>query len=247
MTKKGWIIFAVLCAAILGGLIYMSQQGKVNVDHIDADTLQTADEGAIGDHVIGKTDSKVVLIEYGDFQCPGCRTAAPVLKTVAEKYKDKIAFVFRNYPLTSIHPNALAAASAAEAAGLQGKYWEYHDKLYANQASWQGLSGTSRTDYFVEIANNLGLDTGKLRTDIENDAVRSKINLDIALGKKKGVMGTPAIYLNGKSVSDVYVKDGKIVDANTEGAQQAWSSAEALEKAVIIPALKEHGISVDEK
>ncbi len=95
----------------------------------------TNDNGNIADHEFGGADAKVTIIEYGDYQCPACGTAAPVMREVSHQYKDKgVSMIFRNFPLTTIHPNALAAASAAEAAGLQNKFWEMHDKLYATQS-----------------------------------------------------------------------------------------------------------------
>ena len=244
MTKKTWLIFALICITLIGGLVYFSRQDKINVDDVNASAILPASEksGNIGDQVYGKKDSKVVLFEYGDFQCPGCGQAAPIVKQIKDKYKDKIAFVFRNYPIISIHPNALAAASAAEAAGLQGKYWEMHDKLYENQNTWKDLSGSERTKYFTGLASDLGVDTTKLNEDINGSAVKAKIDFDTALGKKQNVTGTPAFYLNDKNISDLYYKDGALVSQATDGAERVWSNAEAFDKLVIQPALKENGI-----
>src|SRR5690606_23482420 len=146
VNKKAWIIFAAVCVVLIGGLVYLSSKNKVDVSGIDAGAVQAAsqDSGDIADHTFGKADSKVVLIEYGDFQCPGCEKAHRPVKEIKEKYKDEIVFVFRNFPLVTIHPNAKAAAAAAEAASLQGKYWQMHDKLYEGQASWQGLDAKAR-------------------------------------------------------------------------------------------------------
>lgn len=246
MTKKAWLIFILICAVILGGLIYSSRQDKVNVEDVNALSILPASDknGNIADHVYGKKDSKVVLYEYGDYQCPGCGQAAPIVKQVAEKYKDKMALVFRNYPLVTAHPNALAAASVAEAAGLQGKYWEMHNKLYETQKSWEKLAaGNERTSYFATLASDLGLDTNKLAEDIDSSAVQKKISYDTALGKKQNITGTPTLYLNNKNVSDIYYKDDAIVSQTTQGAQRVWSDADAFDKLIIQPALKEHGIS----
>lgn len=243
MTKKGWLIFFVVCIALLGGLVYISRQDKVNVDAIDIDTVQAGSEssGGIGDRVFGKADSKVVLIEYGDYVCPGCASTASVLMQVAEKYQDKIAFVYRNFPLVTIHPNALTAAAVAEAAGEQGKYWQMNEALYANQNSWKDLSGNQRVEYFVNLATSLGLDSTRLKTDLDSPNIQKKIEFDRATGAKKGVTGTPSIYLNGENVSDKYFKDGKLVEPS-EGAAQVWSDAEAFDNLIIKPALEKHGI-----
>jgi protein-disulfide isomerase len=246
MTNKGWIIFTVLCAAILGGLIGVSQKDKIDVSSADLNVAQaaTASSGNIADHVFGNQNSKALLIEYGDYQCPGCESAYPIVKQITEKYKDQLGFIFRNFPLSSLHPNALAAAAASEAAGLQGKYWQMHDKLYEDQASWKNLGGENRTDYFVAAAEDLGLDGNKLRTDLNDANVKKKIDFDRALGEKAGVTGTPSFFINGKNVGDDYALNGKIVPKGTEGAQLVWSDASAFENLVIIPALKEKGIAL---
>lgn len=246
MSKNTWIIFAVVCVGIIAGLVFLSRGGQLDVSAIDVNKIQPASEknGQIADHVYGKKDSKVVLIEYGDYQCPGCGTAAPVLKAVSEKYKDQIAFVFRNFPLYSAHPNALAAATTAEASAKQGKFWEMHDALYENQSEWSSLSSADRTDYFVNLANSLSIDGNKLRTDLANESIKQKIDFDVALGKKVGVTGTPAIYLNGEKLSDVRFKDGKVT-TGTDGSY-VWSDVSAFENLVIKPALKKAGISTDQ-
>jgi hypothetical protein len=246
MTNKAWIIFSALCIAILGGLIVISQGDKINVDDVNLASLHAAskDSGNIADHVSGNEASKVLLIEYGDYQCPGCESAYPVIKQITDKYSKQIGFVFRNFPLTSIHPNALAAASASEAAGLQGKYWEMHDKLYSDQASWKDLTATTRTDYFVTAAESLGIDGKKFTADLDSTEVSRKINFDRALGQKANVTGTPSFFINEKNVGDQYFKDGKIVPKGTEGATLVWSDATAFENLVIIPALKEKNIEL---
>jgi protein-disulfide isomerase len=228
VSKKAWIIFAVVCIVVLGGLVYLSGKNKVDVSSVDTNKIQAASEqsGNIADHVFGKKDSKVVIIEYGDYQCPGCGAAYPNLKQVTEKYKGQIAFIFRNFPLASLHPNARAAAAAAEAAGLQGKYWEMHNNLYAGQDEWKDLDTSKRGDFFVNYASTLGLNTDKFKTDMASAQVNQKISYDQAIGKKVGVNATPSIYLNGKEVN-----------------QDTWSNADNLDKAVV-EAMKSNGIDV---
>jgi protein-disulfide isomerase len=216
VSKKAWIIFASACVLLLVGLVYISSKDKVDVSKVDTSKIQKAavQSGDIADHVFGKKDSKVLFIEYGDFQCPGCGSAYPTVKTVTEKYKGQVAFVFRNFPLTSIHPNAKAAAAAAEAAGLQNKYWEMHDVLYANQSSWENLTTSERIDFFASYAKNLGLNVETFKKDMASTKVTEKINYDIALGKKIGVNATPSLYLDGKAVT-----------------QDTWSDVKKLDKA----------------
>lgn len=218
MSKKAWIIFGVICIVVLGGLIYLSGKNRIDVGNVDTNTVLSASEtsGNIGDHVFGKADSKVVLIEYGDFQCPGCGGAHPTVKKLTEKYEEQIAFVFRNFPIASKHPNARAAAAAAEAAGLQGKYWEMHNMIFESQAAWESLGANERGNFFVGYAKELKLDKARFKTDMESAGVSQKINFDQAVGKKAGAEATPTFILNGKKL-----------DNNT------WGNEESFEKAIV--------------
>lgn len=247
MTKKAWIIFAAMCVGLIGGLIFLQQRNQIDVSSVDTTKAQPAssESGDISEHVYGNSNSKVLLVEYADFQCPGCNSSYPVTKKVIEKYKDKIGFIFRNYPLTSAHPNALAAAAAAESAGLQGKYWEMHNSLFENRASWVELSGSTRTENFVKLASDIkGLNIEKFKADLENPNIRKKIDYDMALGKKDSVGGTPAMYINGKDVGSQKVLNGKPVSGtNTDtNASYVWANADDFEKFVIQPAMKSAGI-----
>lgn len=247
MTTKTWIIFGAVVVALFGGLIYLSTRNAIDVNDVNANTILTAAErsGNIGDHTLGNTKSKVVMIEYGDYQCPGCGSAYEPLKTVSEKYKDHMVFVFRNFPLVSAHPNARAAAAAAETAGLMGRYWEMHNLLFANQSAWENANTTDRNTVFEGFASQIGLDVKEFAKTLreKSDVINQKISFDQALGTKVGVTGTPSIYLNGKAVNQ-YVLDGKIVPADTDGAAAVWSDAEMLDKFVLQPAFREAGIDV---
>lgn len=206
MDAKAWGIFIGVVVIIIGGMVYMSTQNRLDVSDISGKTAASVlageeRSGGIGDHVLGNRDAKVVVVEYGDFQCPGCATAAPRAKAIAEKYKDSVALVFRNFPLTTIHPNARAAAATAEAAGLQGKFWEMHDVLFTNQGSWQSTSASERASIFAGYAEQLGLDVGLFTSDVASDVVTRKIDFDIALGKIKKVTGTPAFFVNGSEIN----------------------------------------------
>ena len=228
MDKKAWIIFVTIVVVLFGGLIFLSRQNKVDVGTIDTNAIQaaTAESGNIADHVFGKADSKVILVEYGDYQCPGCGSLYPSLKTLSEKYQDQIAFVFRNFPLTSLHPNALAAAAAAEAAGLQGKYWEMHNKLYETQSAWESASPEERGSTFLGYATELGLNGDTFTSDLAKNTISMKISFDQALGKKIGVDSTPTVYLDG-----------------TKLTQETWADSTKLD-AAIQAELKEHNIAL---
>lgn len=247
MNRTAWIVFIVLCVGFLGGLVWISKGKALDVSSVDTWAFQNGESrnGNIADHVYGNKDAKVRIIEYGDYQCPGCGQAYQPVKTVVEKYKDNVAFVFRNFPLPSLHPNARAAAAAAEAAGLQGKFWEMHDLLYSNQSSWENLSGTQRTDQFASYANQLGLNRDQFLKDITSSAVTDKIAYDQALGQKVGVSGTPSIYVNQKAITQ-YVHDGQLVDnpVDKNSDRVVWSSADSFEKFVVVPALKDAGVTI---
>jgi len=213
MTRTRWIIFGLICLLALAGIVVFNKKDSVDVSSTDPASVIT---GENGDHVYGKTDAKVILFEYGDFQCPGCGGAFAKIKTIKETYKDKIAFVFRNFPLTSIHPNALAAATAAEAASLQGKFWEMHDKLYESQDSWSAISAAERTNVFVQYATSLGLNAEQFKTDMSSKTVSDKIARDRALAGKLDVSSTPTLYVNDEKlnsdiISDVVQADGSLL------------------------------------
>lgn len=227
MSKRAWIIFSAICVLVLGSLVYFSNRNRIDVSDVDPNAIQAASakSGEIADHVFGKSDSKVILIEYGDFQCPGCGSAHPTVKKLTEKYKDQLAFVFRNFPITSKHPNARAAAAAAEAAGKQGKYWEMHNKIFENQNSWGNLGATERTKFFTDYAQELGLNTDTFTVDLAGDMVNQKISFDQAVGKKAGADATPTFILDGKKLND------------------EWANEAQFEE-VIVNALKAKGITL---
>lgn len=230
MSGKAWIIFVAICVVLFGGLVIWSGRDRVDVSGVDTNKIQPASEssGNIADHVYGNKDAKVVLVEYGDFQCPGCGSAHPIVKALSEKYKDDMAFVFRNFPLTNIHPNARAAAAAVETAGTQGKYWEMHNTLFENQDAWSRASTKERGEVFAGYAEKLGLNKSKYTSALQNDSamINKKINFDIALGRKLNVSGTPTFYLNGSKLSD-----------------DQFSSQEVFEKA-LVEAFKKQGVDI---
>lgn len=206
MNKTGWIIFSVAVIALLGGLVAWTRitNPPIDVSSVENNSVVAASSqnGDIADHTSGDKVNKILFIEYGDYQCPSCAGAHPNLKTIINDYSDDVTFVFRNFPLTSIHPNARAAAAVAEAAGLQGKFWEMHNMLYEKQNDWNSLDASQRTTVFNGYASSLGLDLDKFKTDVASSAVTAKINFDMALGKKFEVSATPAFYLDGKKVEE---------------------------------------------
>lgn len=224
MDKKAWLIFSVIVVAILGGMILLSMQKKADINDLADDKIIGAinaekRNGNIADHTFGNQNAKVVVIEYADYQCSGCGTASPKMKDLAEKYKDNVLLIFRNFPLANSHPNARAASAVAEAAGLQGKFWEMHQLLFKNQREWSSASATDRDKIFQSYAQGLGLDVDKFKTDIASEAVKNKIDFDLALGHKQKVSATPSFYINGKATE--MDSDGSIEKSLKEALKEA--------------------------
>jgi protein-disulfide isomerase len=142
------------------------------------------------DHIQGPGDAAVTLLEYGDYECPFCGAAYPILKEVQSRMGDRLRFVFRNFPITTSHPHAERAAEAAEAAASQGKFWEMHDLLYENQ---KRLDDTDLHGY----AQQLGLDVGAFDQDLAGHALAERVREDFMSGVRSGVNGTPTFYING--------------------------------------------------
>ena len=195
--------------AVFGGLFVFSSlnsDNKIDYSKYDSHKIIEADEnnGNIADHVRGKADSKVVVIEYADLQCPGCASMMPKMSSLHEEYGDRVAFVFRNYNL-SYHQNARAASAAAEAAGLQGFFWEMLEAAYANQSDWEYISDTAkRTDAFAGIFEQASAGKGdveKFKSDLTSPAIQKKIDFDIGLGKRVDqISATPSVFVNGEAV-----------------------------------------------
>lgn len=154
--------------------------------------------GTLTQHIEGLGQSHVTLVEYGDYQCPFCGEFYPVVKQVQAEFNQQIFFQFRNFPLTSLHPNAFAAARAAEAAALQNKFWEMHDLLYENQQQWS--SASDPTTSFNQYAQQLGLNLTQFKADSGSSKVNDLINADEAEGNKLNVSGTPSFFLDGKQI-----------------------------------------------
>ncbi|MBP7857789.1 MAG: thioredoxin domain-containing protein [Candidatus Saccharimonadales bacterium] len=210
MDKRFWAIVGIIVVAF-SGIIFVNSQKKT-----------PAPVGTTS-HYAGNLQSKVTLTEYGDYQCSACGKFYPVTKQVKEKYGDRVRFQFRNLPLTSIHPNAFAGARAAEAADLQGKFWEMHDLLYENQDPYGRIGWVADkdplTNYFVKYAKQLELDITRFKKDFASTAVNTRINADLeAFKATKEQMSTPTFFLNGKRI-----ESAKLVDAASNPTLEGFS------------------------
>ena len=226
MSKKTWIIFGIIVVGFIGGMLVFSESNKINLDGIDLGKIIPASDqnGNTQEHVKGSADSKVVLVEYGDYQCAGCASVYKRINSIAEDYKNELAVVFRNYTIDG-HQNALSAAAAAESANLQGKFWEMHNLIYDNQTEWSNAGVTERNDLYLSYAKQLGLDETKFTEGMKDTSVRKKIEFDKSVAKAAGLDSTPYFILNGEKID-----------------YETWSDDDKLRE-LIDKVLKDNGIT----
>lgn len=169
------------------------------------------------DHIRGKQTAPVVIIEYSDFQCPACASYFPVMKSLEQKYGDKLALVYRYYPLTQIHKNADLASRAGEAAAVQGKFWEMHDILFDRQNDW--AAGSDVQQQMLDYAAELKLDVNKFKSDLTSQPVKDRVSRDVASGNAVALQGTPTFFLNGQKIANPGSEDAfaKLIDAALAG------------------------------
>ena len=143
------------------------------------------------DHIQGNVNAPIELVEYGDYQCPHCGHAYPIVKSIQKKMGNKLKFVFRNFPLAESHPNAVNAAVASEAAAMQNKFWEMHDHLFEFQSRLDDES-------LVKYAAQLKLNVEQFENDFEKPELIKKVDADFESGVRSGVNGTPSFFINGE-------------------------------------------------
>lgn len=195
LQKLLWPILIGLGVLLLGYFIFNSM-APIPEEEKD----KPLDKPAATDWIKGNPNAAVVIIEYSDLQCPACRAYQPLVKQMAEEYGDRIAVVYRHFPLKQIHLQATLAAQAAEAAGLQGKFWEMHDLLFEKQAEWSG-NGRART-MMADYAKDLGLNVNQFKRDLFSKQVKALVNADYMSGLTAGVNATPTFYLNGDKIKN---------------------------------------------
>lgn len=144
-----------------------------------------------GDHVDGPPDAPLELVMYGDFQCPFCSAAQPILRRVRDRLEGRLRFAFRHFPLTEVHPDARRAAEASEAAAAQGAFWPMHDALYE-------AGGALGLDAILAAARALGLDVERMRAELADGTHSDRVDADVQSGRAAGVAGTPSFFVNGE-------------------------------------------------
>jgi protein-disulfide isomerase len=142
------------------------------------------------DHIQGPIDARIMLLEYGDYECPYCGQTYPIIKAIQKRLGERLCFAFRNFPLVNSHPHAQHAAEAAEAAGAQGKFWEMHDMLYENQEALDD-------EDIIQYATTLGLDANRVINEIIAGIHAARVREDFRSGARGGVNGTPTLFING--------------------------------------------------
>lgn len=212
MDKRFLLILAALIL-IFGGIFWFTKSKSAAPGTANGETQAS-------NHVSGANTKGVSLIEFGDYQCPACGQFFPITQALKSKYGDQISFRFANFPLVQIHPNAMVAARAAEAAALQGKFWEMHDLLFQNQESWAQMGNPSPV--FEQYATSLGLDVAKFKTDSASSAVLATINADTAEAQSYDAQATPTFILNGKKIDNPTSLEAfsKVIDEAIKNNQQ---------------------------
>lgn len=189
MMKNPWVLIGAVAVVLIGASIWYSNY-----------VGEQANEGiSFEPHVLGSAEADVVLVEYSDFQCPACGQFAPIVKEVINEYGDDLRFEYRHFPLTSIHPFAVPAARAAEAAGQQGAFFAMHDLLFENQSNWSN-SGNPNA-FFTQYAEEIGLDMSLFNQHMKASLITDKINDEFSEARERGFTGTPTFTLNGEQMT----------------------------------------------
>lgn len=184
--KNPWFIFGGIIALLFVGAFYIAgTAGDANNEGVQELT-----------HVKGNPDAEVVLVEYSDFQCPACRAMFPIVSSVMETYGESVRFEYRHFPIERAHPYAVQAAAAAEAAGQQNKFFEFHDLLFDNQNEWS--SSPTPNAFFAQYAKQLELDMDLYNRHANASLLREKVRTQQQQGLADGVTGTPTMFLNGQ-------------------------------------------------
>jgi protein-disulfide isomerase len=211
------IVAAVAVLTVAGGtLLYRAKRGPVL--SIPGKASETA--GAESVHIRGRTDAPVTLEEFGDFQCPPCGKLAGSIQDLEDEYAKTLRVIFHNFPLIT-HQHAREAALAAEAAGLQGHFWEMHDLLYREQAAWSKAGNVGQL--FEAYAGTVGLDIDRFRTDVKSEQVDARVTADQHRGASLGVTTTPTIFINNRAIPPASLNAASVHEA-VEAALKAKPS-----------------------
>ncbi len=214
---KRYLPFVIVIGVALttlgsGTLLYRAKRQQLkNIPESESVLAKTNTAPA---HIRGNPDAPVTLEEFGDFQCPPCGKFSEFVEELLKEYNPRLRLVFRNFPLSG-HEHAREAALAAEAAGLQGKFWEMHDTLYREQDTWSKAPNVR--ELFESYAGTIGLDVDQFKKDMDGDKARERVDSDRALADFLGVKATPTLFINNRPVEPK--------DKNPEGVRAAINAA----------------------
>ena len=195
MQKSAIVTIIVIIAFVGFGIFLMNADGPGGTPDNGGGEVEGL---SADDWVQGNAESDVVLIEYGDFQCPACGAFHLIVSQLKDEFGDRVAFVYRHFPLRSIHPNAESAARATEAAGMQGKFWEMHDILFERQTEWANQLGA--IGIINGYAEELGLDLEQYGADMVSDEVADLVAEDLLSANRNGLNSTPTFVINGQVI-----------------------------------------------
>lgn len=210
MLKDKGLIIGILATVILiaGGVFLMSRGGSSSpqsAKQISSDILVPKDAYVtagieVNSYLPASSSAKATLVEFGDYQCPACIEYHPLIKQLLTDFSGKMNFVFRNYPLSQ-HANAPITAYAVEAAGLQNKYWQMHDKVYESSGEW--VTSADAKSILIGYAGEMGLDVEKFKSDIDSSVVKDRVQRDVGDGNLVNLNATPTFYLNGVKIENL--------------------------------------------
>jgi protein-disulfide isomerase len=215
--KNPWVVIGVITIVLFGGAFWLSSQAT-----------ERNNEGVeILSHFKGATEPTVTLVEFSDFQCPACQSFQPAITEMLSQYGDSVRLEYKHFPLP-FHRFAQQAAVAAEAAGQQGKFFEFHDLLFENQSTWS--SAAAPNALFMQYAEEIGLDMDLFNRHMNSSILRDKVRADLEEGRQLGVTGTPTFFLNGEQMQirtfeDFQQQIGAAATGNTDAT--ATSSADS--------------------
>ena len=195
-TVAFWGISALVLGGMVFGMVKIASRNSPN----NKQPLSLASAVIESDWIKGNKESKVIITEYSDFQCPACASYYGLVKQLHKDFGDRIAFVYRHCPLRQIHANAEIAALSAEAAGKQGKFWEMHDMIFENQKNWEGDKNAG--EIFIKYAEEVGLNIEQFKQDLDSKEVKDKVEADYQSGVKAGVNHTPTFFVNGGEIQN---------------------------------------------
>ena len=193
--------FALKAAAIIVVLASLAAGAGILMSHREESGIHSAPSPRVPRKIdpartFGSPSAPITLVEYGDYECPPCFSHHSVITELMKQYPDRIRYEYRHFPLTAIHPNALPAAMAAEAAGDQGKFWEMHDLLLSTQASWS--RSTQAKEVFITMARRLGLDVEAFARSLESSTVEQRILAQATEARQAGIEAVPTLFINGE-------------------------------------------------